>query len=172
MGNTKTKTITKQEVETKTTKPVEKVESKQPAKVNLKEKLSGSQYFWYIFLCIITFSIFYFVIKSKVNKANQKDFSRDAEPTSDTTKQLKRSVKVPFAIEELIEALGGQDNILTVEASLSSTKIGVKEKDKINQEAIKKLGAKGIMISGLKVSMVFGDISIAIKEALDKKLGY
>ncbi len=111
---------------------------------------------------------------SWIKKANRRSFSTDnaAEPTSDTSKQLKRSEKIPFDINELIEYLGGRENILTVEASLSSVKVGVKEKTKVNQEAIKKLGSKGIMISGLKVSMVFGDVSIAIKETLDKKLGF
>lgn len=163
---TKTKVEQKQQSKTKT-------EIKQPEtkKVKTKDKLSGSQYFWYVFLCIITFSIFYFYVKQKINKANQKEFTTDAEPTSDTTKQLKRSTKIPFDINHLIKHLGGIQNILTCEATLSSLKVGIKDKEKIDQEAIKQLGAKGIMISGLKVSMVFGDISITIKEHLEKKLG-
>ncbi len=168
---TKVETKQKQQTEVKTEKKVETTTAK---KDNTKVKLSGSQKFWYIFLCVITFSIFYWIVQSKIKKANRQSFSTDnaAEPTSDTSKQLKRSEKIPFDVNQLIEYLGGRENILTVEASLSSVKVGVKEKTKVNQEEIKKLGSKGIMISGLKVSMVFGDVSIAIKEALDKKLGF
>ncbi len=166
-----TKVLTKEKETEKVVATEKKVETK-TKKETPKVKITGSQKFWYIFFCIITFSILYWVVQAKIKKANQQPFSTSAEPTSDTTKQLKRTEKVPFSIEELIEALGTKENILTVDASLSSLKVGVKEKEKVDQEKIKKLGAKGIMISGLKVSMVFGDISIAAKEALEKKLGF
>ncbi len=164
---TNKKTATQTSVETK-----EKVVETKSKKQSPKPKLTGGQRFWYIFLCIITFSIFYFVIQSKIKKANQQSFDTNAEPTSDTSKQLKRTEKIPFDVNKLIEYLGNKENILTVDASLSSLKVGVKEKEKVNQEEIKKLGSKGIMISGLKVSIVFGDVSIAVKEALEKKLGF
>jgi len=50
---------------------------------------------------------------------------------------------------------------------LSTIKITVKNINFIDQQKIKSLGAKGIMISNNVVTIVFGDNSISVKKAID-----
>lgn len=199
-------------------------------KVSPLANLDPKTKFLYIFLCIITLSIFYFYVKHKIKKAKEKqqpkkqekenkelvnEAKKESEPTKqelkpkqkttkvtsttplkDKTKtkkvdnhsssddknknsietnkssveNLKVSNKFGFDISLLIEALGNAGNITSVEASLSSLKVMVKDKQLVNQEKIKSLGAKGLMISGQKVSIIFGDNSNAVKEALMKSI--
>ncbi len=68
--------------------------------------------------------------------------------------------------------LGGIENLSVIDSCITRLRLDLKNRDIIDEEMLKKLGSKGIMISGLKVSMVFGDVSIAVKETLEKKLGF
>ncbi len=55
--------------------------------------------------------------------------------------------KKDFKIEanKLVEYLGGKDNVLSMEVKLSRFKVTLKDVSLANKEAIKKLGAKGIV---------------------------
>lgn len=106
--------------------------------------------------------------KSTNTKANTKTTSTKKVITNNENvlKKLKTSNKINFDINDLISALGGLENIIDLEASLNSLKVAIKNKANVNQESIKKLGAKGIMLSSNKVSIIFGDNSLAICEAI------
>ena len=58
-----------------------------------------------------------------------------------------KSGKKDFKIEanKLVELLGGKNNIINVEASLSRFKVVLKDVNLANKEGIQKLGAKGIV---------------------------
>lgn len=55
--------------------------------------------------------------------------------------------KKDFKVEanKLVEYLGGKDNILNMEVKLSRFKVTLKDISLANKDAIKKLGAKGIV---------------------------
>ena len=95
---------------------------------------------------------------------NQEKNISNNQPTSN----FKVSNKLGFDINKLIDGLGGMKNIKSVDASLSSLKVTIDNKELINQDLIKSLGAKGLMISAQKVSIIFGDNANAIKEAMIK----
>ncbi|QCI26034.1 PTS glucose transporter subunit IIBC [Buchnera aphidicola] len=67
----------------------------------------------------------------------------------------------------LIQALGGAKNIQHLDACITRIRITVYTVDVINQVQIKKLGASGIIISGLGVQIIFGTKSDNIKSAMD-----
>lgn len=149
-----------------------------------KNELDAKTKFWYIFLCIVTFSIFYFIVQSKIKKQRQKVNTTkipSQTKTSTSTKQskqdsdvklqnFKQSTLIDFNVNDLIEYLGSKKNIESLDASLSSLKVIVKDKTIIKQDEIKKLGAKGIMVSGQKISIIFGDNSNTIKQEIQKML--
>ena len=56
-------------------------------------------------------------------------------------------MKKDFHLEanKLLGYLGGKDNIIDTEITLSRFKVTLKDVDKANKEAIQKLGAKGIV---------------------------
>lgn len=110
-------------------------------------------------LYIFTFGIAYFVIKKKAkDRANL------------VNDELIVSDEVPFEMEKFYNCLGGKENITSCDANINSIKIFVKDIEKINQTEIKKLGAKGSMLSENCVTCLFGDYSKKLDELLKKDL--
>lgn len=70
-------------------------------------------------------------------------------------------------MNKLLEYLGGKDNILATETNLSRFKVTVKEVDKVNKEAIQKLGAKGIVEIGNQLKIILGPGSKQLKKYID-----
>ncbi|WP_343182381.1 PTS glucose transporter subunit IIBC [Buchnera aphidicola] len=77
-------------------------------------------------------------------------------------------VKTPKELAPLlICALGGINNIDHLDACITRIRVTVKDINKIEQIKIKKLGASGIVISGLGVQIIFGTKSDNLKTEMD-----
>ncbi len=96
-----------------------------------------------------TFGIGYFWVKNKAKKV------ADVQ-----NEEIEVSKEIPFEVQNLLNLFGGLDNITKTDATISSFKVELKDPSLADVEAIKKLGqAKGVMKSGNKLSIVFGDYS-------------
>jgi PTS system D-glucosamine-specific IIC component len=84
-------------------------------------------------------------------------------------KKVTSSVKVTIDIDVLLDALGGINNIESVEATTSKASFIVKDTDGIKASMIKELGATGVVQSNQKVTAIFGKASQAIIEAIEAK---
>ncbi|MGL4947988.1 MAG: hypothetical protein ACRC42_01200 [Mycoplasma sp.] len=153
MSNTeKKKTSNKKQNETKNKVEVEKE----------KDFMSD---FLVILLTILTLGWFKYHLENKIKEANEKmESSKDGE----TVVTLKTSEKIPFKIDAFVLNLGGVENISSTTSSLSTLKLELVDAKLIIQEEIKKLGARGIMISGNKVSIILGDYAIHLSSELEK----
>lgn len=82
--------------------------------------------------------------------------------------QDNTSIKNPKELAPLlIQALGGIKNIQHLDACITRIRITVYDINLVKQIKIKKLGASGVVISGLGVQIVFGTKSDNIKSAMD-----
>lgn len=138
-----------------------------------------------ILYIVITFGIFYFILDQKLNKkekekkelkkntegnkkANKENITK--EEIKDTSK-LKQSKKNPIDNEKIIKNLGGKDNIVKIENTLSTIQFYVIDKTKVNKDEIKKIfNGKGISIVDKKYSIVCGDYANTLKEEIIKKI--
>ncbi|MDE5766942.1 MAG: PTS transporter subunit EIIB [Malacoplasma sp.] len=100
---------------------------------------------WYY---ILTFGIGYLIAKRKAKKI-----------ATNVNTELTVSEKIPFEVNEIIEAIGGLENYISNTASLNSIKFNVKNIELVDKERIKKMGAKGVMMSDETVTCLFGDYS-------------
>lgn len=100
---------------------------------------------WYY---IFTFGIGYLIAKRKAKKI-----------VTNVNTELTISEKIPFEVTEIIEAIGGVQNYISNTASLNSIKFKVKNIELVDKERIKKMGAKGVMMSDENVTCLFGDYS-------------
>lgn len=57
---------------------------------------------------------------------------------------------------KLVLAYGGKDNITNLDACITRLRITVKDKNKVDQDTLKKLGAKGCIVVGDGVQAIFG----------------
>ena len=70
-------------------------------------------------------------------------------------------------MNKLLEYLGGKENIIDTETNLSRFKVTVKDVNKVNKEAIQKLGAKGIVEIDNQLKIILGPGSKQLKKYID-----
>ena len=81
-------------------------------------------------------------------------------------KATKKDAGLDF--NKLVEYLGGKDNIISTETSVSRFKVELKDVSKANKEGIQKLGAKGIVEIDNQLKIVLGPESKQLKKYIDE----
>lgn len=112
-----------------------------------------------LLLNIISFGFFSKYLKKQVIK---KETNKNEE--------IKVSTKIPFDFLLLIDYLGGIINIKKTTPTVNSISVGVADKTLIKKEEIKKLGAKGMMVSSNNISMIFGDFTTLLSEKMNASI--
>lgn len=67
-------------------------------------------------------------------------------------------------MNKLIKYLGGKDNIIDCEVSMSRFKVTLKDVNKANKDGIQKLGAKGIVEIDNQLKIIFDKNSRVLKK--------
>ncbi|XBC44178.1 MAG: PTS glucose transporter subunit IIBC [Buchnera aphidicola (Schlechtendalia peitan)] len=126
--------------------------------------LSGnSNNLWLFPVVGISYGILYYIIFYLIiTKFNLQTPGREYSKTMLLYKDAKEIV--PF----LISALGGKNNITSLDACITRLRITVVDTSKINIKQLKNLGASGVIVSGLGVQAVFGTKSDNIKTEIDR----
>ena len=57
---------------------------------------------------------------------------------------------------DIVAGLGGADNIIEVEGCITRLRTEVKDPGKVDQAALKRVGAHGVLVSGTAVQVVVG----------------
>ncbi len=70
-------------------------------------------------------------------------------------------------LNKLVESLGGKDNIIDTEVSLSRFKVTLKDVTKANKDMIQKLGAKGIVEIDNQLKIILGPESKQLKKYIN-----
>ena len=75
-----------------------------------------------------------------------------------------------FVIKEnkLIEYLGGKDNIINAECNMSRFKVILQDVSLVNKDAIRSLGAKGIVEIDNQLKIIFDNNSKQLKKYIDE----
>ena len=97
-----------------------------------------------------------------------------ASTTTVTAGGATATVTVPTATdsraEQLIAAFGGRENLVNVDACITRLRMEVADKSKVDQAALKALGAAGVIEVGNSVQAVFGTQSEALKNDINEAL--
>ena len=81
-------------------------------------------------------------------------------------KSNKNDLKLEF--NELVEYLGGEDNIVETEVDMSRFKVTLKDITKANKEGIIKLGAKGVVEIDDQLKIIYGQNAKQLKKYIDE----
>ena len=65
--------------------------------------------------------------------------------------------------EQVLAAFGGQENLEHVDACITRLRMEVKDKGKVDQAALKRLGAAGVIEVGNNVQAIFGTQAETLK---------
>jgi len=126
--------------------------------------------------------VYYFLFTFMITKFNLKTPGRDEneEETKLYTKadyQEKGTAKggVKSEINEkapaVLEALGGEQNIVSVDACITRLRVEVKNKANVDKDKLKSLGAAGVVEVGNGIQAIFGAKADGYKNAINNILG-
>lgn len=71
-------------------------------------------------------------------------------------------------IQSLIQAFGGEDNIVHVDACITRLRVTVNNLALVDSDALQQQGALGVIILGQQVHAIFGKQSDALRQLLDE----
>ena len=133
---------------------------------------------------VIYYLLFYFLITKLNLKTPGRDESEEetklytkadfqaskgmnTENNSTSTGKGEIAEKAPA----VLAALGGEENIVSIDACITRLRVEVKDKSKVNKDELKSLGAAGVMEVGNGIQAIFGAKADAYKNELNNILG-
>lgn len=129
----------------------------------------NSKYYNVIIVGIICMLLSYFSFKWYIEKKNIKTPGRE-EDVSDST--LLKDKKYDEVAKIVVQALGGKENILTVENCVSRLRMDLKDTKLINKEKLRESGNLGVFFpSKNHIHVVFGPHVEFVRNAVDDYLG-
>jgi PTS system N-acetylglucosamine-specific IIC component len=69
--------------------------------------------------------------------------------------------------EQVIEAFGGRENLVNVDACITRLRVEVNDKGQVDQARLKRIGAAGVIEVGNSVQAVFGTDAEALKNDIN-----
>lgn len=148
-----------------------------------------TNWYWVLIVGAVYAVIYYFVFYFMITKMNLKTPGRDenegetklytkadyqnAKGGATEAAAPKASTKGEIAEKAplVLAALGGEANIVSVDACITRLRVEVKDKANVNKEELKNLGAAGVVEVGNGVQAIFGAKADAYKNAINEILG-
>ncbi|MCE4051904.1 MULTISPECIES: glucose-specific PTS transporter subunit IIBC [Bacillaceae] len=103
--------------------------------------------------------IYYFGFRFAIRKFNLKTPGREDETEEEETAGGTTS-DLPY---EVLEAMGGQENIAHLDACITRLRVSVNDIKDVDKDRLKKLGAAGVLEVGNNIQAIFGPRSETIK---------
>lgn len=122
---------------------------------------------WMVFVLGPVYAVLYYaVFRCVITAFNMKTPGREAE----SLKQDETVASNGAMAEKLVAAFGGRENIEALDACITRLRLVVKDVDKVDDGALKNLGASGVMRIGNNVQAVFGTQSENLKTEMEEYL--
>lgn len=136
---------------------------------------------WFMVLAVgaVYAVVYYLLFSFLIKKFNLKTPGRDSEE-----KETKLFTKKDFQgannstgndvkdnAPKVLEALGGEENIVSVDACITRLRVEVKHKDIVDKETLTGLGAAGVVEVGNGVQVIFGAKANSYKNEINSIIG-
>ncbi|MGP4060894.1 glucose-specific PTS transporter subunit IIBC [Halobacillus sp. H74] len=114
---------------------------------------------WWVIIVGLVFSVIYYfgfrwaILKFNLATPGREDEAEDEEDDGEVG-------DLPF---EILEAMGGQKNIDHLDACITRLRVSVNDKESVNKNRLKKLGASGVMEVGNNIQAIFGPVSDTLR---------
>nr|WP_243150636.1 PTS transporter subunit EIIC [Clostridium sporogenes] len=139
---------------------------------------------WPIFIAVglVQLAVYFFVFKFLIKKFNLKTPGREDKEVKLVTKKdfkenlAKASGEVAASKDSdlariVVEALGGKENIESVDNCFTRLRLKLKNIDLVDETALKGTGAAGVIKKGNNVQVIYGPKVNGIRNIVDKYLG-
>lgn len=135
--------------------------------------LQGASTKWYVYLLLgpIMFGVYYFTFKFLINKLNVKTIGKEdmseGEPPKDATK-ISQPSESNIIAENIVNGLGGIENIEDVDNCISRLRIVVKDPNLIDEDLINKSQPMGLIRpTDNNIHIVYGGRVIQMRKIVD-----
>ncbi|MGI9277790.1 MAG: PTS glucose transporter subunit IIBC [Endozoicomonas sp.] len=123
----------------------------------------GTKPFMLIPLGLAYAAIYYGAFRFGISKFNLKTPGREED-----SEMGVKVVVSPELAGNLIAAFGGNENIKSIDACITRLRVTVHKPDNVDQDRIKALGARGVMVVGQNMQAIFGPQSENIKTEMNE----
>lgn len=118
-----------------------------------------------IIVGLILAVIYYFGFRYVIRKFNLKTPGRE-DQVADEEGAAGGATSQDDLPHNILSALGGQENIVHLDACITRLRVEVKDKSNVNKDQLKKLGASGVLEVGNNIQAIFGTRSDTIKSQI------
>ena len=108
-----------------------------------------------IILGIVQILVYFVVFSFLIKKFNYKTPGREDEETA-TNKEAPKQINLDTDVANIINGLGGKENINTVENCITRLRVNVKDESIVNEDIINKMPNSGIVRKGKDIQIIFG----------------
>lgn len=122
---------------------------------------------------IVRSLIYYFIFRTLVSKYKiaVPGMIADDEESTSKVKSANKDNSLEESAKEIIEALGGEENLEQVSACATRLRVSVKDKDKVDEKALKALGATATIKVSDGIQAVFGGRANILSSEINRLLG-
>ncbi|AQP54235.1 PTS glucose transporter subunit IIB [Vagococcus penaei] len=130
----------------------------------------GSNWLWVFPLGVTYFLVYYFVFKFAIEKWNLKTPGREIELMVED--ETVSSSENDF-LSQLVEAVGGKDNIIKVDACFTRLRLTLENPDKVSEKSVftTTLSANGVVNVTSGIQIIYGNKAAVYKTELREYLG-
>lgn len=115
--------------------------------------------YWLVIPVGLAFAfIYYFGFRFAIRKFNLMTPGRE--------KEILHNKEIEGLPVHILHALGGKENIISLDACITRLRVQIKENANVNKERLKELGATGVLDVGNSVQAIFGTRSETIMQAM------
>lgn len=118
-----------------------------------------TDWWWVIIVGLIFSVIYYFGFRWAILKFNLATPGREKEGED----QDEETGEVDDKPYEILQAMGGQENIDNLDACITRLRVSVHDKSNVNKDRLKKLGASGVMEVGNNIQAIYGPVSDSLR---------
>lgn len=153
--------------------------------INLPAGVGKTHWPMYVLIGLVEIVVIFFVFKFMIEKMNLKtpgreEDSDDVIDLNENAAAVKNQMKSSSNHDEakadrekaltIIKALGGKENILTVENCFSRLRVEVVDNSVIDEKTLKTTGASGVVRKGNNIQVVYGLTINKIRTIVDEAL--
>lgn len=124
--------------------------------------------------------VYYFLFKTLILKLNLKTPGREGDEEEaklyskadfQAAKGLDGKDEIVQKAPEVLAALGGEENAVSIDACITRLRVEVKDKSKVDKDKLKALGAVGVVEVGNGIQAIFGAKADAYRHEINRILG-
>lgn len=133
--------------------------------------LQGAYTKWYLVLLVgvIWFAIYYSVFRFAITKFNLKTPGREKIAEDIGEGEIAYKKKGKYDVERILGAIGGKENIESLDNCVTRLRLVVDDMSKVNQPVLKECGALGVVVlDEHNVQVIIGTQVASVKTQLDK----